>query len=215
MDLNNIFAIAFFLFLLMDAVGNIPLYISSLKDLPPARQRVIIVREMLIALALIVLFLFIGDALLKFLDISDEAVQIAGGIILFIICLQMVFPKPQESSEYASKEEPFIVPLAVPFVAGPAVLAAVIIFARQQVNSLVMIGAIIIAWIPSLIILLGSSYLKNILGRRGISAVEKLMGLLLTLIAVQMFLTGVHRFSLHEKQLDNQTASVVSCPVTK
>ncbi len=210
MDLSTIFSIAFFLFLLMDAIGNVPLYISVLKKFSPARQRVIIVREMLIALGLIIVFLFIGDALLSALNISDEAVQIAGGIILLIICLQMVFPKAQDHHE-TSTEEPFVVPLAIPFVAGPAVLAAIIIYARQHINPLVMIISIIVAWIPSLIILLGASYLKNILGNRGISAVEKLMGLLLTLIAVQMFLTGFHTFSRNQQQ----TLPVSHCPITK
>ncbi len=208
MDLTHVFSIAFFLFLLMDAVGNIPLYISVLKKFSPTRQRIIILREMLVALGLIIAFLFMGDALLNILNISDEAVQIAGGIILLIICLQMVFPK--EDRHEKIEEEPFIVPLAIPFIAGPAILAAVIIYARQHVGFSIMVVAIILAWIPSLIILLGASYLKHILGNKGIAAIEKLMGLLLTLIAVQMFLTGIHTFTYHQQ--NPQTASSCTTP---
>ncbi len=193
--LLSIFYIAFSLFLLMDPIGNIPFYISFLKGVEPRRQRVVICREMLIALIIIILFNFIGDALMKFLHIQNDTVQIAGGVILFILCLKMIFPPPHDSNESLPHDmEPFIVPLAVPLVAGPAVLAAVMIYAKQENNSWVMLGAIFIAWAASLIILLASSYLKKILGWRGILAMERLMGLVLILIAVQMFMSGLSTF---------------------
>lgn len=195
METASIWSIAFFLFLLMDAIGNIPLYISFLKKVSPSRQRVIILREMVIALIVTFVFLFGGDWLLNFLHISNDAVQITGGIILFIICFRMIFPKTVNGHEEESpQEEPFIVPLAVPFVAGPAILTAVIVYSRQDLNPWILVGAIFIAWVPSLLILLASSYLKVLLGDRGISATEKLMGLVLSLIAVQMLLTGIDHF---------------------
>ena len=192
----TLFAIAFSLFLLMDSIGNIPLYLSVLKHLNGKRQRVIILREMCIALVIIILFMFLGDSLMNFLQIEDGTIQIAGGIILFIICLKMIFPSAQDpKEEIPSHQEPLIVPLAVPFVAGPAVLAAVMIYSRDGMdNPWMMIGAIFIAWICSLIVLLSSSFLKNILGWRGITALERLMGLVLILIAVQMFLMGLRSF---------------------
>jgi len=189
------FYIAFSLFLLMDPIGNIPFYISFLKGLDPKRQRVVIFREMIIALFIIILFNFIGDGLMKFLHIQNDTVQIAGGVILFLLCLKMIFPPPHDPNESLPHDmEPFIVPLAVPLVAGPAVLAAVMIYSKQEDNSLVMMGAIVMAWAASLIILLGSSYLKKILGWRGILAMERLMGLVLILIAVQMFMSGLSSF---------------------
>lgn len=198
MDTTNIWSIAFFLFLLMDAIGNVPLYISFLKKVSPSRQRVVILREMVIALIITFLFLFGGDWLLNFLKISNDAVQITGGIILFIICFRMIFPKTVNGHEEDIVQgEPFIVPLAVPFVAGPAILTAVIVYSRQDIHPWILVGAIFIAWVPSLLILLASSYLKVLLGDRGISATEKLMGLVLSLIAVQMFLTGVDHFMNH------------------
>jgi len=191
----SIFSLAFSLFLLMDSIGNIPFYISFLQKVEPRRQRYIIFRELIIALMIIILFYFIGDALMTFLQIDNSSIQIAGGIILFILSLKMVFPSPLDANDGLPHDlEPFIVPLAVPLVAGPAVLAAVMIYARQETELWVMLGAILLAWGASLLILLGSSYLKKILGWRGIVAIERLMGLVLTLIAVQMFLTGLRGF---------------------
>lgn len=191
----GIFSVAFSLFLLMDPIGNIPFYISFLKGLDPRRQRYVIFREMIIALFIIIIFNFVGDALMKFLHVENDTIQIAGGIILFLICLKMIFPPPHDPNESLPHEaEPFIVPLAVPLVAGPSVLAAVMIYTKQEMNNWLMMGAILLAWCASLLILLCSSFLKNILGWKGILALERLMGLILTLIAVQMFLSGLSAF---------------------
>ena len=191
----TIWSIAFALFLLMDPIGNIPFYISFLKGVDPRRQRVVILRELLIALGIIILFNFIGDGLMRFLDVKEDTVQIGGGIILFLVCLKMIFPAGRDPNEdLPHSSEPFIVPLAVPLIAGPSVLAAVMIYTRQENNDFIMIGAILLAWAASLLILLASSYLKNVLGWRGIIAIERLMGLILTLIAIQMFLNGVALF---------------------
>lgn len=190
----SMFSIAFSLFLLMDPIGNIPFYISFLKGLEPKRQRVVIFRELIIALIIILIFDFIGDGLMKFLHVENDTIQIAGGIILFLLCLKMIFPPPHDPNESLPHEtEPFIVPLAVPLIAGPSVLAAVMIYSKQETNW-IMMGAIFIAWAASLIILLSSSFLKKVLGWRGILAMERLMGLILILIAVQMFLSGVSAF---------------------
>lgn len=187
-------SIAFTLFLLMDPIGNIPLYISFLKGLHPKKQRAVIFRELLIALFIIILFNFVGDGLMNFLHVENDTIHMAGGLILFLICLKMIFPPPHNPEDSLRQDtEPFIVPLAVPLVAGPSVLAAVMIYAKQE-GSFIMVGAILLAWFVSLLILLSSSFLKKILGWRGIIALERLMGLVLTLIAMQMFLTGLNSF---------------------
>lgn len=163
-NMISILSIAFSLFLLMDSIGNIPLYISVLKGVDIRRQRYVITREMLIALFIIILFSFIGNGLMRFLNVTHDTIQIAGGVILFLLCLKMIFPPPHEPRDLMPHDtEPLIVPLAVPLIAGPAVLAAVMIYSHQEINQLVMIGAIFIAWAASLLILLASSYLKNIL----------------------------------------------------
>jgi len=189
----SLFSLAFSLFLLMDSVGNIPLFLVLLKNLEPKRQRIIIIRELIIALFVIILFVFLGAKLLDFLQVTDCAIEISGGVILFLICLKMIFPSDENKISSPHKQEPFIVPLAIPLVAGPAVLAAVIVHAKQS-DFFTMIGAIFIAWIGSLIVLFFSSYLRNILGWRGLAALERLMGLILIIISVQMLLTGIQKF---------------------
>ena len=194
-SLGHIFSTAFALFLLMDPLGNVPIFVSVLKDIEPKRQRLVIIRELFIALAIIILFNFLGEFLLNLLNIKRPTLLISGGIILFIIAIRMIFPSRKDpESEYSTDKEPFIVPLAVPMVAGPAVLAAVMLYSYQDTNPWVSISAIIIAWAASTLILLSSPYLKKLLGNRGLIACEKLMGLLLVLLSVQMFLEGTQLF---------------------
>lgn len=189
-------SMAFALFLLMDSIGNVPIFASLLKDIKPRRQRAIIFRELVIALFVIILFNFLGDLLLKFLQVTMPTILISGGIILFLIALKMIFPVKRDTDPAAMQDkEPFIVPLAIPLVAGPAVLAAVMLYSGQHKNDpLLTISAIIVSWALSTLILLSSSLWKHILGARGLSACERLMGLILTLLAIQMFLEGVREF---------------------
>jgi multiple antibiotic resistance protein len=192
----TLFWIAISLFLVMDSVGNIPLYMSILKDIPHKRQFIIIFREMVIALFVIILFNFAGDGLLRLLHIHPQTVEIAGGLILFLLSLKMIFPSEQENeSSYKKIKEPFIVPLAIPLVAGPAVLATVMLFSRKVDNSFIMISAIFLSWVASLLILLASPFLSNILKEKGLMALERLMGFILVLLSVEMFVNGVLGFS--------------------
>lgn len=186
---------AFSLFLLMDPIGNIPFFIAVLKDVPPKRHLPLIFRELLIALMVMVAFHFIGDVLLTTLNVSSYTVLISGGIILFLLSLKMIFPSSNDTSLSGGKQtEPFIVPLAIPLVAGPAVLAAIILYSRQQPETLMTITAIVLAWAISTIILLSSAFLNKVLGERGILACERLMGLILTMMSIQMFLEGIAQY---------------------
>lgn len=194
---HPLFTISLSLFLLMDPIGNIPIYVSVLKNLPPNRQRYIIIREKLIALAVILFFYFAGKYFLLYLNISPSTVQIAGGIILFLISLKMIFPRESKVYDEDAQEDPLIVPLAIPLIAGPSVLAAVMLYSRQELNWRINILAICIAWLVSTCILILSPNLKRFLGKRGLSALERLMGLILTLIAIQMFLEGLHSYLPH------------------
>jgi multiple antibiotic resistance protein len=195
-DIKSIFSLAFSLFILMDPIGNVPVFISVLKNTDQKRQRIIIFRELLIALGIIVAFNYVGEFLLDALKVSQDAVLISGGIILFLIALKLIFPSQQdgETPKQQREKEPLIVPLAIPLVAGPAVLAAVMIYSKQE-SSFVSVCAIIVAWIASAAILLSSIFIRKVLGSRGILACERLMGLILTLISIQMFLQGVALFS--------------------
>ncbi|MGC1878562.1 MAG: YhgN family NAAT transporter [Rhabdochlamydiaceae bacterium] len=193
---THMFSMALALFLLMDPIGNVPIFVSVLKDIKPRHQRKIIIRELSIALVIIILFYFLGDGLLGFLNVTTPTILISGGIILFLIALKMIFPgKRDPDVELPRDKEPFIVPLATPLVAGPAVLAAVMLYSGQQKNDMMLpLLAIVIAWAASTCILLTSSLWKKLLGWRGLVACERLMGLILTLIAVQMFLEGTDMF---------------------
>jgi|SRR5580700_5991880 MarC family membrane protein len=193
---DQMFSMAFSLFLLMDSIGNVPIFISILKDIDPHRQRRIILRELIIALILIILFNFLGEALLAFLNVTMPTILISGGTILFLIALKMIFPgKRDPEVELPDHKEPFIVPLATPLVAGPAVLSAVMLYSGQYKYDFTLpLCAIVIAWALSTLILISSSLWKKLLGWRGLVACERLMGLILTLIAVQMFLEGAEMF---------------------
>ncbi len=211
----TLWSIAFSLFLLMDAIGNIPFYISFLKHVDIKRRPRVIFREMLIALFVILIFVFAGEGLMTFLNVRCDTIQIAGGIILFLICLKMIFPPSHSPNDELPHEiEPFIVPLAVPLIAGPSVLAAVMIYSQQELHLGTMILAVILAWIASLVILLSSSWFQSFLGWRGIVALERLMGLILTLIAVQMFLTGISSFvsNLPEKGTVSECRTPIPIP---
>lgn len=186
---QSIFSIAFALFLLMDSFGNIPIYLSILKDIDEKRRTKIIIREMIISLALIILFAFFGNNFFSFIGISQKSMQLSGGIVLFILGLNMLFPR-SNSSQFGLKGEPFIFPLAVPLVAGPAVLAAVMIYSHQHISEISLIYSIFIAWFATTVILLLAGKLAKWIDPRGLCALERLMGLILIMIAIEMFLKG-------------------------
>ena len=193
----SIFSAALLLFLVMDPFGNIPFFLTALKNVDEHRQRRIIIRELLIALFVLVLFLFAGQYILKILQISEPSLTIAGGIILFLIAIKMIFPTSGGEFEETIGGEPFIVPLAIPYVAGPSALVAVLfIMSREPERWLEWLFALVLAWFTSGVIIVLSSGLRRYLGERGLIAIERLMGMILTTIAVQMFMTGIHQFLL-------------------
>jgi len=187
----QIFSLALTLFLLMDAVGNVPIFLTLLKKIKPERQRAIIFRELVIALFIIIAFFFIGEYLLALLNISTQAVLISGGVILFIIGVKLIFPKQEDEIEMEKGKEPFLVPLAVPLVAGPATLATVMLYSHQHIPALIVVGAICIAWAATTVLLLAAPSLKRVLGERGLAACERFTGLILIMLSIQMFLQGL------------------------
>ncbi|MDC6350894.1 MarC family protein [Zeaxanthinibacter sp. PT1] len=188
---GSIWSAAVLLFLLMDPLGNIPLVLSVLKGIPAKRQRVIIARELLMALALLLLFLFLGKPLLRFLHLQQEAVTISGGLILLIIGLRMIFPKPEGIMGHQPGGEPFLVPIAIPMIAGPSVLAMLILMTQSGPAKMTnWFFAVLLAWGMSAVILLAAPILLRFLKERGLIAVERLMGMLLVMVAVQMLIDG-------------------------
>ncbi|MXP67785.1 YhgN family NAAT transporter [Pantoea sp. Aalb] len=184
------------LILIMDPVGNLPIFMSVLKHLEPKRRRIILIREMLIALMLMILFLFSGESILNFLNVRTQTVSIAGGIILFLIAISMIFPSNStNTNNLPVGEEPFLVPLAIPLVAGPSLLATLMLLSHQYPNQILnLIGALLIAWGITAIILLLSGLFLSVLGDKGVNALERLMGLILIMLATQMFLDGIRSY---------------------
>jgi small neutral amino acid transporter SnatA (MarC family) len=155
----------------------------------------VIIRELLVAYAVMVAFLFAGGALLNLLQISEPALTIAGGVILFLIALRMVFPEPGRSFQEDVEGEPFIVPLAVPYVAGPSVLATeLLLMSREPTRWGSWLIALSLAWAATAVIIMLGSRVRAVFGQRGMIAMERLMGMILVAIAVQMFLSGVERY---------------------
>lgn len=187
----TLYSAAITLILVMDPIGNIPIFLSLLNKVEPKRRRIIILRESFIAFLIMTVFVFAGKYILHGLGLSKEALEIAGGIILFLIALRMIFPVHGNDPNLPIGE-PFIVPMAIPLIAGPSALATVMLFTSRNVISLSSaFFAVIIASVVSTIILLFSQSLRRILRERGVIAVERLMGMILTIVAVQMFLNGI------------------------
>lgn len=188
---NSILSAAVLLFFLIDPIGNIPVLLSVLKEVEPRRQRMIIARELLIALVILIIFLFAGKPLLNFLHLQQEAVTISGGIILLIIGLRMIFPKPEGIMGQQPNGEPFLVPIAIPMIAGPSVLAMLILMTQSNPGKMLnWFFALLIAWLFSSIIMLTAPSILRFLKERGLIALERLMGMILVMMAVQMLING-------------------------
>ncbi|RTZ13789.1 YhgN family NAAT transporter [Vibrio aquaticus] len=191
----DILSAATMIFLIMDPLGNLPIVLSILKHLDPKRRRIVLVRELFFALAILMLFLFAGKNILNFLHVQPETLSISGGIILFIIAIKMIFPSGGSIVGLAAGEEPFFVPMAIPMIAGPSVIAAILLLSSQHPDNLLELsGAVILAWGATFFILMFYNFFHRILGERGLKAVERLMGLLLIMISTQMFLDGVKSY---------------------
>lgn len=185
---------AILLFLIMDPLGNIPLFLSLLKDVPPKRRRKVMVRELLIALGVLLVFLIGGQHILGLLQLKTDSISIAGGIVLFLIGIRMVFPPADGGGIFGKtgEGEPFIVPMAIPGVAGPSATAALLLLTNSQPGrtadwAIALIGA----WLATAVILLCSTYLFRWLGESVLTALERVMGMLLIALSVQMFLGGI------------------------
>ena len=179
------------LFLVLDPIGNIPFFLSILSRVPEPRRQRVLLRELMIAYTTLVAFLLVGRKFVQFLHLRQEAISVAGGIILFLIALRMVFPE-HRGGEDELQGEPLIVPLAIPGVAGPSALAMVLLLTQSQPERLVdWFIALTGAWAATAMVLLASPLLFRLLRERGLAAMERLMGMILVAVAVQMFLDGL------------------------
>jgi multiple antibiotic resistance protein len=194
MNWSDIAAAAATLFFVMDPLGNIAIFNGVLSRFPPRRRAQITARELVIALVIMLVLLFAGTAILNFLGLTQPSLNIAGGVLLFIIALRMIFPGA--GGEVATeKDEPFIVPLAMPMVAGPSTIAILLLLSSREPERIwEWCTALVIAWAVTTLILTASPFLLRVLGDRGLRALERLMGMLLVLLATQLLLNGVREF---------------------
>lgn len=183
------------LFFVMDPLGNVPVFLAILKDVDESRRQRVIARELVIALIVLLIFLYGGSSLLELLELKQESISIAGAIILFLIAIRMIFPSPHGLMGENPGGEPFIVPLAIPAVAGPSALAvAMLMVASDPTRMLDWTLALVAAWAATASLLMFAPLLLRALGSRGLIAVERLMGMLLVIISVQMFFEGLQKF---------------------
>jgi multiple antibiotic resistance protein len=176
----------------MDPIGNVPVFLSILKNIPLERRKKIIIRELIIAFAILLFFMFIGRYLLQLLQIEQSSLGIAGGIILFIIAIRMIFPGTKPMFSHNQESEPLIVPLAVPMLAGPSAIAAVILLMAQEPSRWIeWTFAVFVASLISGIILISSESLGSKLGNRALTAIERLMGIFLIMVSVDFILDGI------------------------
>jgi MarC family membrane protein len=183
------------LVLITDPIGNIPIFANALKHVAPERRPLVILREILIAFVLLLTFMFVGESFLRVMNLSDLALQIGGGVILFLIALRMVFPPP-EGVDAEQMTEPLIVPLAVPAVAGPSALATVLLLVSQQPEKrLEWIGALCVTMLVSAVVLVSAERIQRVIGNRPVLAMERLMGLVLVSVSIEMLLRGIKTFA--------------------
>lgn len=192
----SILSAALTLFLVMDPLGNVPLFATLLRGVEPRKRPWVIIRENVIALIILTFFLLAGPGLMRLLHIETPALSIAGGIVLLLIALEMIFHHfGGVIAHVEATAEPLIVPLAIPLIAGPSAMTVVMLMSTQQPGQIALsVSALLIAWAAGLIILLLSTKLQLLLGDRGLAATERLMGMILVVVAVQMAMSGVRMF---------------------
>jgi small neutral amino acid transporter SnatA (MarC family) len=191
----ELFSATILLLLVLDPVGNVPLVVSVLKGVPPERRTRVVVRECIAAYAILLVFMLGGTTFLHLLHLSETSLSIAGGVVLFVVALRMIFPRPDGIFGDPPGAEPFLVPLAVPLIAGPSALATVMLMASRDPAHLGQWAlALTLAMAASALVLLGAHRLQALVGEHAIVAMERLMGLVLTALAVEMLLGGVRTF---------------------
>ena len=195
MPASELFSAFVLLTLVIDPFGNVPIVNAMLAEVPPARRRIVILRECFIAFAILTLFMAFGREILGVMQLTESSLSIAGGVILFMIAIRMVFGHPEGAFGPHRPGEPFIVPLAVPLIAGPSAAAAVMLMATREPAKLELwFGALVAAMAVATVVLMAGDRLQRSLGERVMLALERLMGLVLTALAIEMLLGGIRVF---------------------
>ena len=193
----NFLSTTILLFLVIDPIGNIPIFLAALRPVPEERRLLVTLRECALGFGILVLFMLFGRVFLQMLHLSETSLGIAGGIILFLIAIRMIFPNSEPLFGGNAGAEPLLFPLAVPTIAGPSALATVLLLASREPGGFwITFAAVAVAMIFSTLIMASSGVIAKLVGRRVLAAAERLMGLILTAVAVELFLQGVRTFVL-------------------
>lgn len=190
----SLFSITLVLLFIMDPIGNISSYLNLVKGLDPKRRNYVIFREMLIALVVMIGFNYLGEYIFHLLDLSETTVRLSSGVILFLIAIKILFTAPDNPRAHLPNGEPFIFPLAVPLIAGPALMATIMLYAHIEPYESIMLAAILISWFISVVILYFSPTIKRVVTQNGLTASERLIGMVLVFIAVQRIFEGILLF---------------------
>lgn len=193
----SVFEIALALFLVANPIGNAPAFVAIVKNFDFKRQRIILFRESIFSFLLALFYLFVGEKFFTLLQIQPYAISLAGGTVLFLIALSMIFPPAEVNGKDGLPQEPFIVPIAIPLISGGGVLSTIMYFSSQVQNLPLMFTAVVIAFIGVTAVVVSSAYLQRILGKRGLIALEQLMGMILALISAEIFVKG---FTMYLKE---------------
>ncbi|MBS4168745.1 MarC family protein [Parachlamydia sp. AcF125] len=193
---QSIFSIALTLFLVTNPIGNAPAIIALIKDFDFSRQKIIMLREAIFSLILALFFQYGGEVFLNTLSIERYTVSLCGGTLLFLISLSMIFPYLHEEAIKVTKHEPFFVPIATPILSGPGLLSIIMLLSSQVSSNFEMSLAILLAWVGVSFVLLIAPYLNKVLGKRGLVALEQLMGLVLSILSTDMLIKGIEQFIL-------------------
>ena len=187
----SLFSLTLILFLIMDPIGNINSFLKLVHKLDYRSQRLIVLREMLIALFAMLIFNYLGEVIFNLLSLSESTIRLSSGIILFLIAIKILFTAPDSIRSNLPLAHPFVFPIAIPLIAGPALLTTIMLFAHLETHSSIMLSAILIAWFFSITIFYFAAPIKQILKNNGLAALERLIGMVLVLIAIQRLLEGI------------------------
>lgn len=201
--MSHTIASAFILLLLvLDPFGTLPIFISVMRGVAPQRRVWVALREACVAFGVLLAFMLGGRSFLEVMRLSERSLEVAGGVILLLLSIRIIFASgrrlfDEEVPAAASgpQREPFLFPIAVPLLAGPSAMATVLLLAsRQPAQLMEWIAALAAAVGVCAVVLLASQPLYRWLGESVVTALEKLMGLVLCAIAVEMILAGIKRY---------------------
>lgn len=190
----SVWSIALTFFLVANPIGLIPTLLALVKDFDFAKQQAILFRESLFSFFIAMAFLFAGEPFMKTLMIPQYAMSISGGMLLFIVAIRMIFPPESDLSRKGLPQEPFIVPIATPMISGGGIMTTLLIYAKREQNLPKILLASFIAWFFVIVVVMSGTYLQKILGKRGLLAMEQLMGMLLSMLSMEIVVKGFHMF---------------------